>query len=259
MVPVNATLRLVDPAPAAPAGPAVLFAGVSKRFGPAPVLDRVHLRLAAGRVTAVLGPNGAGKSTLIKCLLGLVRPDSGRIEVAGADPCGDPAARAIIGYAPQAPRFPAHSSGREILGTLAALRRTSIGRLDPIFGAFRLESAMDQPTGTLSGGTRQKLSVALALTFAPALLVLDEPTAGLDPSAVGVLKDRLRQERQHGITIVLASHHLADVEDFADDVAFLLDGRIRFHGPMRRLYALTGERRLERAAARLMASTEAVR
>lgn len=256
---MNPGLRLLDPAPVPAAGPPVLFAGVSKRFGPVVVLEQVNLRLAPGRVTAILGPNAAGKSTLIKCLLGLVRPDAGRIEVGGADPRNDPAARAIIGYAPQAPRFPARSSGREILRTLAALRRTSACPLDPIFAAFRLESALDRPAGILSGGTRQKLSVAFALAFRPGLLVLDEPTAGLDPSAVGVLKDRLRHERQRGNTIALASHHLADVEDLADDVAFLLDGRIRFHGPLRRLYALTGEHRLERAAARLMTSTGASR
>ncbi|MGB7212532.1 MAG: AAA family ATPase, partial [Gemmatimonadales bacterium] len=102
------------------------------------------------------------------------------------------------------------------------------------------------------GGTRQKLSLALALAFRPTLLILDEPTAGLDPVSSGHLKDRLRQERAAGTTVVLTSHLLGEIEDLADDIVFMLDGRVRFRGPLRHLLAITGEQRLERAVAKLM-------
>lgn len=243
-------LHLVGAAPAA--GPAVRFADVHKRFGRVDVLRGVSAEIAPGRITAILGPNGAGKSTLIKCLLGLDRADGGRIDVDGRTPGDDPSSRAGIGYAPQSPRFPENSTGRQILAMLGALRGSVTAGDEPLFAEFGLERELDKPTRTLSGGTRQKLSVALALAFGPALLVLDEPTAGLDPVASGILKDRLLDERRRGHTVVLTSHLLGEIEDLADDIVLLLEGRVRFLGPLRQLLAATGESRLDRAVARLM-------
>ncbi|HEU4763301.1 MAG TPA: ABC transporter ATP-binding protein [Gemmatimonadales bacterium] len=247
-----APLHLVDPTPARRPGPGVRFTAVHKRFGRVEVLRGVDLSVAPARVTAILGPNGAGKSTLIKCLLGLAHPDAGAIEVGGRAPGTDPAARADIGYAPQAPRFPEHSSGRRILAMLSALRGATVTADDPVFAAFGLGPELDKPTRALSGGTRQRLSVALALAFQPRVLVLDEPTAGLDPVASGVLKERLRHERRAGTTILLTSHLLGEVEDLADDVVLLLEGQVRFTGSLRHLFAITGESRLEAAIAHLM-------
>ncbi|MGB7213077.1 MAG: ABC transporter ATP-binding protein, partial [Gemmatimonadales bacterium] len=198
-------LHLMDAVPAHTPGPVVQFVNVRKRFGRLDVLRGVDLTIARSRITAILGPNGAGKTTLIKCLLGLTRPDEGTMEVGGRSPALEPAARATIGYAPQAPRFPDNLPGRRILTMLELLRETPGVGVDPIFRSFGLDAELDKPARILSGGTRQKLSLALALAFRPTLLILDEPTAGLDPVSSGHLKDRLRQERAAGTTVVLTS------------------------------------------------------
>jgi Cu-processing system ATP-binding protein len=211
--------------------------GVTKHYGRAPVLRGIDFAVKAGRVTAILGPNGAGKSTLIRMLLGLARPDEGSVAVAGTAVGDDPGYRAAIGYMPQHPHFPENHSVPED---------------DELFEAFALPAELDKPVRNLSGGTKQKLNAALAFMFRPRILLLDEPTAGLDPVASGVLKARILGARQAGVTVLVVSHVLSELEDLVDDVIFLLEGRVEFQGSLRRLEEITGESRLEPAVARLM-------
>ena len=227
-------------------------AGLTKRFGRLDVLKDVTLAIRSGRVTAVLGPNGAGKSTLIKCVLGLTHPDRGSLTVNGAAVNGDPSYRSQLGYMPQQARFPENLTGREVVRLLRDLRSDTVPEDDELFEAFGLARELDKPVRTLSGGTRQKLNAAVAFMFRPALLILDEPTAGLDPIASGILKDRIRSARDEGRSILLSSHVLSELDELADDVIFLLEGRVQFEGPLRQLREATGEPRLERAIARLM-------
>ena len=227
-------------------------AGVSKRFGKLRVLDGVDLSVRSGRVTAILGPNGAGKSTLIKIVLGLTRADGGSISLDGTPIGRDPAYRARIGYMPQAARFPENLTGREVVAMLRDLRSNVVPEDDELFEAFGLAREMDKPVRTLSGGTRQKLNAAVAFMFRPSLLVMDEPTAGLDPVASGVLKAKILRARGAGATVVLTSHVLSELEELVDDVVLLLEGRVEFEGSLRRLRESTGEARLERAIAKLM-------
>jgi Cu-processing system ATP-binding protein len=227
-------------------------AGLWKRYGRVPVLRGIDLAVRAGRVTALLGPNGAGKSTLIRLLLGLARPDEGTVTVAGTPVGDDPAYRAAIGYMPQHPHFPENLSGREVVRLLRELRGHAIPEDDELFEAFALGPELDKPVRVLSGGTRQKLNAALAFMFRPRILLLDEPTAGLDPVASGVLKARIGRVREGGVSVLLVSHLLSEVEDLADDVLLLLEGRVEFQGSLRRLRELTGEPRLEQAVATLM-------
>jgi Cu-processing system ATP-binding protein len=203
-------------------------------------------------VTAILGPNGAGKSTLIRMLLGLARPDEGSVTVAGTAVGDDPGYRAAIGYMPQHPHFPENLTGREVVRLLRELRRHSVPEDDELFEAFALPAELDKPVRNLSGGTKQKLNAALAFMFRPRILLLDEPTAGLDPVASGVLKVRILGARQAGVTVLVVSHVLSELEDLVDDVIFLLEGRVEFQGSLRRLEEITGESRLEPAVARLM-------
>ena len=226
--------------------------GVTKRYGRVPVLRGIDLSVRAGRVTAVLGPNGAGKSTLVRVLLGLARPDEGSVTVAGTAVGDDPAYRAAIGYMPQHPHFPENLTGREVVRLLRELRRHSVPEDDELFEAFALPAELDKPVRNLSGGTKQKLNAALAFMFRPRILLLDEPTAGLDPVASGVLKARILDARQAGVTVLVVSHVLSELEDLVDDVIFLLEGRVEFQGSLRRLKEMTGENRLEPAVARLM-------
>lgn len=232
-------------------GAAVELSGLSKRFGRVQALDDVTLTPATGKVTAILGPNAAGKSTLIRILLGLTQPDAGRVLIDGASD-HDPAWRARLGYMPQAARFPENLSGREVLRLIRDLRSPGTDIDEELVEEFGLASELDKPVRTLSGGTRQKLNAVVAFLFRPALLVLDEPTAGLDPIAAGQLKAKILRARAAGVTVLLTSHVLSEIEELVDEIVFLLDGRIRFQGPLSRLRELTGEQRLERAIAELM-------
>jgi Cu-processing system ATP-binding protein len=227
--------------------------GLTKRFGRLEVLRGVDLAVKSGRITAILGPNAAGKSTLIKIILGLVRADAGTLTVHGAPVNGDPEYRRELGYMPQVARFPENLTGREVVRLLRDLRGDAVPEDDDLFASLGLVGELDKPVRTLSGGTRQKLNAAVAFMFRPSLLILDEPTAGLDPIASGILKERILQARQEGCSVVLTSHVLSELEELVDDVVFLLDGRVEFDGALRRLRETTGESRLERAIARLMA------
>ena len=230
--------------------------GLVKRYGRTPVLRGVDLRVRRGRVTAIVGPNGAGKTTLIKAILGLARPDGGQIAVDGVPLDGGVDYRARIGYMPQIARFPENLSGAELLALLADLRRGggsgAVAPDEELVERFRLRAQLDQPLRTLSGGTRQKVNAVMAFLFHPDLLFLDEPTAGLDPVASSILKDKVLAERAGGRTFVLTSHIMSELEELADDVAFMLDGRVRFCGPLEELKRATRQANLERAIAQMM-------
>jgi Cu-processing system ATP-binding protein len=230
----------------------VAAAGLRKRFGRVEVLKGVDVGIKRGRVTAVLGPNGAGKSTLIKCILGLVRPDGGSLAVNGVLVDDDPSHRADLGYMPQVARFPENLTGREVVHLLRDLRGDAVPEDDDLFDTLGLVQELDKPVRTLSGGTRQKLNAAVAFMFRPSILILDEPTAGLDPVASGIFKAKIARARDEGRSILLSSHVLSELDDLVDDVVFLLDGRVEFEGSLRRLREVTGEYRLEPAIARLM-------
>ena len=229
----------------------IQIAGLTKRFGPQQVLDGVDLTLSPGRITAVVGPNAAGKSTLIKCILGLTRAEDGVILVNGKpiDESGE--YRASIGYMPQIARFPENISGQDLLDMITDLRGNPIVH-DDLVHLFDLGPHLRKPLRTLSGGTRQKINAVIALLFAPPILILDEPSAGLDPVSAGILKDRLREERERGAIVVLTSHVLSEIDELVDDVAFLVDGKIRFAGPVHDLKRATRQFTLERAIAHVL-------
>lgn len=224
--------------------------GVRKSYGARAVLEGVSLGLASGRILALVGPNGSGKTTLIKLILGLAHPDAGRLMLDGVPFDAAGLYRARIGYAPQAPRYPEHLRVGEVIVMLRALRPGA--EVDEtLLDDFGLRAEWKTPVGTLSGGWRQKLANACAVLFAPDVLILDEPTAGLDPVASGLFKQHLRAARASGRAILISSHILSELEELADDVAFLCDGRLRFAGPVEALLKETGTRRLEPALAAL--------
>ncbi|HEY7614430.1 MAG TPA: ABC transporter ATP-binding protein [Gemmatimonadales bacterium] len=231
---------------------AVAATDLTKRFGRLPVLRGLSFAVKPGRITALAGPNGAGKSTLIKAILGLVRPDGGTLTVDGVPIGEEPSYRARIGYMPQLARFPENLTGRELVRMLRDLRGDAVPEDDELFESFELPAELDKPVRTLSGGTKQKLNAAIAFMFRPSLLILDEPTAGLDPIANGVLKTKILQARDTGATVILSSHVLSELEEMMDDVLLLLDGRVRFHGSLHDLQRATGHQRLEAAVAALM-------
>jgi Cu-processing system ATP-binding protein len=231
----------------------LVVSGLRKHFGRLRVLEGVDLALAAGRVTAVVGPNAAGKSTLIKCILGLVRPGEGTIAVLGQAVGPDPHYRRFVGYMPQAARFPDNLTGEEVLALLADLRGDEARHDDSLYEALGLTAEMlARPVRTLSGGTRQKLSALVALRHEVPLLILDEPTAGLDPLTSSRLKALVRQRASSGAAVLLTSHVMAEVEELADILVYLVDGRVRFQGSLDELRTRTGQGRVEHAIAHLM-------
>lgn len=232
--------------------PLVRITELSKSYGALQVLRSVNLAVRPGRVTALVGPNSAGKTTLIKSLLGLTRPDAGRIAIRGTDINGDERYRSRIGYMPQIARYPENLAAAELISMLKDLRGIGAPLDLELVDAFALDSILDRPLRLLSGGTRQKVNAVMAFLFAPELLVLDEPTAGLDPVSSGVLKDKILAERGGGRTFLLSSHIMNELEELADDVALLLEGQVVFAGTLDELKRITNQGTLERAIATMM-------
>jgi len=241
-----------DASAPAPTPPALQLHDLSKNFGRLRVLDDLTLDFESGRVTALLGPNGAGKTTLLKCILGLVRPTSGHVVVDGTRANGNGAYRHQIGFMPQLPQFPANMTGWELAEMLDDLRGFGGEPDEDLIDDFAVRPEMTKPFRELSGGTRQKVNAALAFRYRTPILVLDEPTAGLDPVSSLALKEKVRGSRDDGRTVVITSHNLGELESLADDIVFLLEGQVRFQGPIERLLKLTEQTTLEEAIACLM-------
>ncbi len=236
---------------------------LKKNFGTLSVLKGVSLSIEAGLTVAILGPNGSGKTTIMKSLLGLVKPDSGELwfrgELLTAKAINDGAYRQNIGYMPQIARFEENMTAREMLAMVRDIRNTTASHqltkyVEELTRLFGLETQLDKPLKTLSGGTRQKVNAVLAFMFEPELLMLDEPTAGLDPIAASNLKDLILAEKKRGRTIVLTSHVMSDIEELSDIIVLLVEGTIYFQGSINELLGQTQERTIERAIARILKS-----
>lgn len=234
----------------------ILARGLCKQFGRMRVLQSLDVAIARGQVTAVVGPNGAGKTTFIKCLLGLTRPDAGTLLFDNAPVLGADNYRSRIGYMPQIARFPENLTGDEFLQLLRTLRGASEAD-DTLIDEFKLRPHLCQQLRTLSGGTKQKVNAAAAFMFSPEVLILDEPTSGLDPVAAGIMKARIRAQRAAGRTVILTSHVLSEIDELADNIVYLADGRVQFSGTVAEIYEVTNQPTLERAVAALMTGSEA--
>ena len=225
---------------------------IHKTYGKLKVLNDISVRFDLGQVVSIIGPNGSGKTTLIKCLLGMVLPDSGTIKVAGDDVLRQWQYREKIGYMPQISKFPENMLISQVLDMMKDIRHTNKNLDEDLIHSYRLETMYGKTLGSLSGGTKQKVSAALAFLFDPQILVLDEPTAGLDPVAAEILKVKILKEKQKGKLILITSHIMSEVEEVADDILCLVDGDFRFYQSIASLKAETGEERLSRAVAKVL-------
>ena len=225
---------------------------LTKSFGGLPVLRGVDLSVMPGRVMAIVGPNGAGKTTLIKSVLGLVHPDAGTIASGGTSSVGTDSYRAHIGYMPQIARYPENLTGAELIAMLKDLRGRGASFDDELVRSLGLGDALEKPLRVLSGGTRQKVNAVMAFLFLPDLFILDEPTAGLDPLSSSILKDKILAMRNAGRTFIVTSHIMNELEELADDVAFMLEGQTTFVGTLEELKRITRQGTLERAIATMM-------
>lgn len=217
--------------------PAIRVEGLVKRYGNRPVLMGVTLSVGAGEVVALLGPNGAGKTTTVEIVEGYRTADAGRVEVLGVDPArGGPALRARVGVMLQGGGVDPRARPRELLRMFAALHE---GGSDPdtLLDTVGLRAVAETPYRRLSGGERQRLSLGLALVGRPEVLILDEPTAGMDQEAKRATRDLIAEMRDDGLAVLLTTHDLADVERLADRVAILHGGRIVADGTLATLAA----------------------
>ena len=223
-----------------------------KSFCKLAVLKNVSLDFPAGEVVALIGPNGSGKTTLIKSILGLVVPDGGTLTLDGQNILQGWEYRSQIGYMPQIGRYPEQMKIRQVFEMMKDLR-SSVKSLDEeLIADFGLQGMMEKRMGTLSGGTRQKVSAALAFMFQPKLYILDEPTAGLDPVASEHLKNKILKQKKQGSLTLVTSHNMSEVEELADRVVFLVDGVVKFNLTISELLEGTGESKLGKALAKRM-------
>lgn len=225
----------------------ITLKSVAKRFGKNHVLRDIDFTIGEGRVISMLGPNGSGKSTLIKCILNLVRPNAGEIQVNGFNST-DVRARHMISYMPQIARFAENISAQRLFELIANLRGKECDA-SKLIEYFELEPHVNKPLGELSGGSRQKVSAVLAFLFDSPIIILDEPTVGLDPVSRVNFKNLVLEEKAKGKTIFFTSHIMSDVEEVADELAFLLEGKIVFEGEPDVLKQRTGQPNLEKAIA----------
>lgn len=216
--------------------PLVQVEGASLAFRGRPVLRGVDLALAPGRVLALLGPNGAGKSTLIRLLAGRLRPDAGRVRVGGGDPRAERGVRARIGLVPQEIALYPRLTVAENLDVFARLAGLSRGArreaVASVIGRCALGESAGRVVGTLSGGTQRRANIAASLLAGPDLILLDEPTQGVDLDARAAIHAVLAGLRSAGAAVIVCTHDFAEAERLADRVAVLAEGRIRREGAL---------------------------
>ncbi len=234
----------------------ISFNKVNKRFGKLQALNDITLEVSSSRSYALIGPNGSGKTTLIKCLLGLVIPTSGEILFDGNTISHDWKYREKIGYMPQIGRYPDNISIGQLMDMMKNIRPNHEKFDDELIDNFKLYKMYDKKMHSLSGGTRQKVSAVLAFLFNAPVLILDEPTAGLDPLSAEILKEKILQEKSNGKLLLITSHILNDLDELATDIVYMFDGMVQYNNTIESLKQETNEKRLGKAIATLIRQKE---
>jgi Cu-processing system ATP-binding protein len=229
----------------------IKFEKLVKKFGKLVVLDHLDLDIETGGVFAILGPNGSGKTTLIKSFLGMVIPNAGQIYFNNESILKQWKYRKGINYLPQIANFPSNLTVRELIQMVKNLRSEPSNE-DELIEMFGLKPFLKQKLGNLSGGTKQKVNIVLTFMFDNNLIILDEPTTGLDPIALILLRELINKAKKEGKTILITSHIMSFVEEMSDQIVFLLDGKIYFKGSIQNLKNQTNSSSLEIAIANLI-------
>ena len=224
---------------------------IHKSFKKNYVLKGVNLSINKGGIWAVLGPNASGKTTLIKTILGMVLPDEGQIYIDGENILGKWEYKKAINYLPQIARFPDNLTVVELFKMIEELRNSS-GNLQPLINRFDIKPHLKTKLSNLSGGTKQKVNLALALMYDNPIYILDEPTAGLDPLALIELKDILYQLKEKNRIVIITTHIMSLVEELADKIIYILEGEIHFNGSPVELKKEYKGKNIERSIAKLL-------
>ncbi len=234
----------------------VIIENVHKKFGKNQVLSGVDLTISDGGIFAVLGPNGSGKTTLIKSILGMVIPNKGNITVLGENIKQYSDYRHKIDYLPQIANFPSNLRVKELIKMIKDLRKPT-HEDERLIQLFKLEPFLDKKLGNLSGGTKQKVNLVLTFMFDSPLIILDEPTTGLDPISLIRLKGLIQAEKAKGKTILITSHIMSFVEEVSDEIVFILEGKIYFKGSISELKTKTNQQDFEHAIASILTENHA--
>ncbi|MTG98493.1 MULTISPECIES: ABC transporter ATP-binding protein [Myroides] len=222
-----------------------------KKYGENHVLKGVDLEIEQG-VIAILGPNGSGKTTLNKCILGMVFPDSGNISIDNQSVLNKWDYRQKIDYLPQIANFPSNITVQELLNMIKDLRGNKTQDEKEYIELFHLSKFLNKKLSALSGGTKQKVNILLTFMFDNPIMILDEPTTGLDPVALLTLKDLIIREKNKGKIILVTSHIMDFVEGISDEIVFILEGKIYFKGSIELLKEKTNQESFEKAIANIL-------
>ncbi len=225
---------------------------IYKRFRKLQVLNNVSLQLEKGECVALIGPNGCGKTTLLKSILGMVLPDKGDIFFNGKTIRRDNRYRAQIGYMPQIGRYPENMTIGQVIDMVRSIRNSAEPEDNDLYDRFAIDTMLDKKMRTLSGGTTQKVSATLAFMFHPQVLILDEPTAGLDPVAAEILKEKIMDVRERGCLVLITSHLLSELEELVSQVVFMQDGNLVLHKEVHELKEMTGQETLAKSVVELL-------
>ncbi|MCB0398019.1 MAG: ABC transporter ATP-binding protein [Winogradskyella sp.] len=227
-----------------------------KKFGKNNVLNGVDLNINEGGIFAVLGPNGSGKTTIIKSILGMVIPDNGTIKVFNTNIKKNSNYRSKIDYLPQIANFPSNLKVIELIKMIKDLRGQT-NNDQKLIETFKLQPFLNKKLGTLSGGTKQKVNLVLTFMFDSPIVILDEPTTGLDPISLIRLKELITVEKKKGKAILITSHIMSFVEEVADQIVFILEGKIYFKGSIEELKTKTEQNDFEHAIANILTKNHA--
>ncbi|MBX7243205.1 MAG: ABC transporter ATP-binding protein [Bacteroidia bacterium] len=229
---------------------------LTKKFGKLTALKDVSINCERGECIALIGANGSGKTTLIKSIFGMVIPDTGKVLFDGKPVDAKGLYRRNIGYMPQIGRYPDNMSIGQVIGMMKDIRIDKTDWDEELISAFGVDQMMDKRMHTLSGGTRQKVSAILAFLFNPEVLILDEPTAGLDPLASEILREKIIKENKKGKLVFITSHILSDLNDLITHVIYMNEGKLLFKKSLPNLQKETGEEKLSRAVSSIMKELE---
>ena len=228
---------------------------MTKKFDKSEVLNNVNLNFKKGECIALIGPNGCGKTTLIKSILGMVVPTHGDVLFQDKSILGQFDYRKKIGYMPQIGRYPDHMNIGQIIKMIKTIRNSHQDLDEELIREFELEQIFDKPMRTLSGGTTQKVSASLAFLFNPDVLILDEPTAGLDPLASEILKAKIIREKDNGKLILITSHLLSELDEMITQIIFMQEGKVHFHKTIADLLESTNEQKIAKAITKILKTT----
>jgi Cu-processing system ATP-binding protein len=225
---------------------------LTKKFNKFTALQNIDLECKKGHSIAFIGPNGCGKTTLIKCILGLNVVESGDILVNGNSVKNDFLYREKIGYMPQIGKYPENMTIGQTIKMIENNRKNVENIDTELLEAFELPKLYDKKMSTLSGGTTQKVSAVLAFMFHPEIIILDEPTAGLDPLASEILKNKIIKERKNGKLIIITSHLLSELDDIVNEIVFINEGKILVHQSVEDLKTETQQTKISDAITNIL-------